>query len=102
MRKLMWFALGFVAACVFCAYFWLTGDLWISVLIMTALFAGAAVLGRRLKILRCVAAVCLGCAAGFAWFQVYSAVYLAPAAALDGRIDIADGRILDAFDAAHD
>lgn len=86
MRKLMWFALGFVAACVFCAYFWLTGDLWISVLIMTALFAGAAVLGRRLKILRCVAAVCLGCAAGFAWFQVYSAVYLAPAAALDGRI----------------
>ena len=40
MSKLMWFALGFVAACVFCAYFWLTGDLWISVLIMTALFAG--------------------------------------------------------------
>lgn len=86
MRRLMWFTLGFGAACALSAYFWLTGGLWIPALVMAVLFAGAAFLSRRIKWLRCVAAVCLGCAAGFVWFQLYSANYLSLAAELDGKI----------------
>jgi hypothetical protein len=29
MRKLMWFTLGFAAACALCAYFWLTESIWL-------------------------------------------------------------------------
>ena len=45
MRKLMWFTLGFGAACALCAYFWLTDGLWIPALVMAAMFVGAASVG---------------------------------------------------------
>ena len=86
MRKLMWFAIGFGAVCALCAYFWLTQGLWIPALVLAVLFVTTAVLSRRVKWLRCVAAVCLGCAAGFLWFQLYASNYLSLAAELDGKI----------------
>ena len=86
MRKLMWFTMGFGAACALCAYFWLTDGLWIGALVMAAMFTGAALLSRKIRWVRCIAAVCLGCAAAFLWFQFYATFYLAPAADLDGKI----------------
>ena len=86
MRKLMWFTIGFGAACALCAYLWLTGGVWIPELVFAALFAGALVVSFRIRWVRCVAAVCLGCAAGFLWFQCYSGVYLSNAAELDGKL----------------
>ena len=86
MRKLMWFTVGFGGTCALCSYLWLTGGLFIPALIVLAAFAVLAVAGRRIRWLRRVAAICLGCAAGLGWFQVYSSNYLSPAAALDGQI----------------
>ena len=82
----MWFTMGFGAACALCAYFWLTDGLWIPALVMAAMFVGAAFLSRKIRWVRYIAAVCLGCAAAFLWFQFYATFYLAPAADLDGKI----------------
>ena len=86
MRKLMWFTMGFGAACALCAYFWLTDGLWIPALVMAAMFAGAVFLSRKIRWVRCIAAVCLGCAAALLWFQFYALFYLSSAAELDGKI----------------
>ncbi len=86
MRKLMWFTIGFGAACALCAYLWLTGPLWLPMLLCAILFAGAVALSFRFRWVRCVAAVCIGCATGFLWFQCYSTVYLSQAAELDGKL----------------
>ena len=82
----MWFTLGFGSACTLCAYLWLTDGLWLPATILFLLFVTAAVLRHRIKWLRCFAAVCLGCCAGFLWFQLYSANYLALAANLDRKV----------------
>ena len=86
MRKLMWFTIGFGAVCALCAYLWLTVGLWIPALIMAVLFAGALLAANRMKWMRCVAAVLLGCTAAFAWFQIYSAAYLSLPSGLDGQL----------------
>lgn len=84
MRKLMWFTLGFAGISTACAC-GLSG-VWRVVLL--ALVLGLMVLfglkSRKWKMLRCAAAVCLGCAAGIAWFSGYHAAYLKPAVELDG------------------
>jgi len=82
----MWFTLGFGAVCALCSYLWLTIDLWLPALVLFVLFAATAVLSRRIKWVRCVSVVCLGCAVGFLWFYLYSANYLSLAAQLDGKI----------------
>ena len=86
MRKLMWFTIGFGAACALCAYLWLTAGLWIPALILILAFVPLSAFGGRIKWLRCTAAICLGCAAGFLWFQLYASGYLSLAADLDGKI----------------
>jgi len=86
MRKLMWFTLGFGAACALCAYLWLIDGLWLPVLIVAALFADLLFLSRRFKWLRCVAIISLGCAAGLIWFQLFASGYLSAASQLDGEI----------------
>ena len=86
MRKLMWFTLGFAAACALCAYLWLTKYVWIIAIIAAELFMISATLSIRVKWLRYPAAVFLGCAAGFLWFQLFSANYLSLTADLDGKI----------------
>lgn len=85
MRKLMWFTLGFAAACALCVYLWLTENLWIPALIAIVLFGVALPFCSRVKWLRCGAAVCLGCAVGLLWFWVYAANYLSAAAQMDER-----------------
>ena len=83
MRKLMWFTLGFGAACGLCVSavpggrrIWLTvGALGLMIL--------AAVMGRRLPVFRRAAVVILGCAMGFAWFSLFDGFYLRTAAERD-------------------
>lgn len=85
MRKLLYFSLGFGAACALCAYglpqAWL-GGLMLCAVIFTA---GFAVLGRRWKPIRRVVLLFLGCAIGFFWFSRYYGTYLNAAVALDGE-----------------
>ena len=85
MRKLMWFTLGLGSACAVCSYLWLTDGLWLPALVMCGIFLPALLFSGRISWLRCMAAVCLGCAAGFLWFQLYSFCYLAAVAQLDGQ-----------------
>lgn len=84
MRKLMWFALGFGGACAFCAFCYVSWILAASVLfvLLAALFF---MLSRRLRRFRASAAVCLGMAAGLAWFWVYDAAFLTEARLVDGE-----------------
>ena len=86
MRKLMWFTLGFAAACGLCGYLWVTEGLVLPAVALGILFVALAIGGRRRKPLRAAAALALGCAVGLGWFQAYSANYLSLAAPLDGNI----------------
>ena len=85
MRKLMWFAVGFAAACALCAYLWITEELMLPALAMAAMFAALMFFGRKTRWLRILGVVCLGCAVGLMWFQLYSSNYLGLASALDGQ-----------------
>lgn len=82
MRKLMWFAIGFGAACAFGAYCYVSWLLpaGLFFMLLAALFA---VLTRRTKMCRIGTAICLGIAVGLCWFSVYDSVYLGNARALD-------------------
>ena len=82
MRRLMWFAIGFGAACALGACLLpQTGLIPPSLL---CLGLGGLIFFRRHKNLRRIGWACLGCAAGLAWFWLFQQDYLAPAAALDG------------------
>ena len=81
----MWFTMGFGAVCALCVYLWLTELLWIPILGMGILFLGTLLLGRKVKWLRPIAAMSLGCVAGLLWFHTYAFCYLAPVAQLDGK-----------------
>ena len=82
----MWFTIGFGAVCALCTYLWVKESFLIPALLFAAAFIIFAAAGRRVRMLRVISAVCLGCAAGFLWFQLYSANYLSLAVALDGQI----------------
>ena len=83
MRRLMWFAIGFGAACAFCAVTWIMTGLAVPALAFGAVFGAGTLLGRRNKLFRIVAWICLGCALGLMWFGFYSGVYLSRASAAD-------------------
>ena len=85
MRKLMWFVLGFAAACLPCAYLWLMEELRTLMLICTVLFGLVLVMSRHVKWLRCIAVTLLGCAVGFLWFHFYAQFYLSDVSYLDGK-----------------
>lgn len=80
MRKLMWFSIGFGAAC----------GLWIYVLpenwmIPLCVFCfGATLLGIPVKMIRRVSLTGFGLAVGLIWCMIYQQMYLAPALAVDG------------------
>ena len=84
MRKLMWFTLGFAAACAFCAYFYGT---WF--LIAAGILAGAslvmAALANRGNWLRFAAVISMGAALGFCWFYIFNAVSLKDARNVNGE-----------------
>ena len=86
MRKLMWFAVGFAAACAFCAYTWTVSGLILAAAIFAALFAAGLLAGKHIEKLKIAAVVCLGLSLGFGWFEIYNDQYLALAAQLDGKI----------------
>ncbi len=86
MRKLMWFALGFGAACALCVYCWITEGLILFAVLLLALSVGFFLSGRRWKKLRILAVLCLGVSVGLGWFQIYAAQYLRLASDSDGRI----------------
>lgn len=84
MRKLMWFTIGFGAACAIGAYlFW--EQIWLLAIATLIIGIGAFLLRKKWKCLRPAAAVFLGAAVGIGWFLGYDAVYLDGARAVDGQ-----------------
>ena len=95
MRKLVWFSLGFGAACCLCAYV-LTGSVWV---IMAVAGGGltllTAIAGRKYLWFRRVAAIFLGFAAGMGWFTLYDGFYLNAVGTMDGKTADAVIRVSD-------
>ena len=85
MRKLMWFTIGFLAACLLGTFFWLDSQLIAACLGFGATCAVCFAHGKKFSWLRRLGAVCLGLALGFGWYQVYSVCYLQPVFDLDGE-----------------
>ena len=74
----MWFAIGFVASCGLGAFWqhtlWFAAAASVSFLLFTILIF----FHRERKLMRCAAAVILGCSIGFIWFLGFHFVYLSP------------------------
>ena len=85
MRKLMWFSLGFLAACLICALLWVDAQTIAACVGFGTTCAVCFALGKKYGWLRRLGAIFLGLAVGFGWYQVYSALYLMPAAQLKGE-----------------
>lgn len=84
MRRLMWLAIGFAAACALCVYILPVSILlWVGVPLVVfgaiGLFLPCNTYGKIAVFL------CLGLSIGFLWFWVFDAQYLAPARSLDGK-----------------
>ncbi len=80
MRKLMWFAIGFGAACGYCAYFHPE-----SLLLPLVLVAVLGVfVGLRSREMNPVELLCFGCALGLCWFGAFQHLYLQNAISGDG------------------
>ena len=102
MRKLMWFTLGFGAACLLCAYV-LPGKALLALALACA--AGAFLLGfagkDRMQLAQ-AAMLLFGCGAGLFWYSQYSHFYLDSATALDGQTRRASFRASDySYETAH-
>ena len=78
MRKLMWFAVGFAAACAGGAY--LQYGIWIA---LAAICVCTLILSKYRREIFCIL---LGCAVGASWFLCFDLVYLAPVRAVDGQL----------------
>ena len=83
MRKLMWFTVGFSAACGAGIYL-LTGA-WYGLVGLFLLICGVVMLCVRTKPAKITATVLLGCVAGFTWLWIYDQVYLATAKSYDSQ-----------------
>lgn len=79
MRKLMWFTIGFSAACAMGVNF-LQNRWFIPLIILSLLLVPAT----RKKGLLKVTAILLGCALGFICYLLFQRYYLVPAIAMDG------------------
>ena len=84
MRKLMWFTLGFGAACIFGAYFYVPWLLCVAV-VAFVLSIGCLIGMRWLRCLRIGVALLLGAAIGLGWFTAFDRLYLASARNADGQ-----------------
>ncbi len=84
MRKLMWFTIGFCAACAAGMY-----RLFSLLLPMAGVFfltlGVVLLLLRKKNWVRVMGVTCLGLAVGLFWCGIYHTVYLRPAKALDGE-----------------
>lgn len=86
MRKLMWFTIGFGAACGFCAYTWTSEALILPAVFFAVLFAAGIFAGKWVQQFKIAAAVCLGISLGLGWFHLYHDQYLDVAEQLDGKV----------------
>lgn len=84
MRKLMWFTLGFGAACAWGSYF---ANQFGLAIVIVPLITGAVlmVLNRENRIFRTVAILCAGIAAGILWFSAFDMFRLSGPRALNGQ-----------------
>lgn len=92
MRRLAWFTAGFAAACLVCCYALAGWRLLLAASIALALAVLVPWLilrrrqrGRGFAVLRRALAVCLGAAAAAGWFGGWTALFRAPAQALEGQ-----------------
>ena len=83
MRKLMWFGVGFAAACGVGVY--LLSGLWLGLIGLFCLFGCVAMLLIQTKPAKIIALALLGCVIGFTWLWGYDAFYLSPARTRDGE-----------------
>ncbi len=94
MRKLMWFTLGFAAACAFCSYFIIS---WMlpAFLVTLMLSLGFAFLSRFRSVFAVTALIALGISLGFGWFWCQDSAYLQNARRLDGTTTAATVTVTD-------
>lgn len=85
MRKLLWFTVGFAAACAHCAYLF-SGTVVIVIALALAALGAVMMFGaEKFKTQKVVAMVMLGLAVGFCWYQGYTGLRNAGADTLDGE-----------------
>ena len=95
MRKLMWFSIGFAAACSIGAYL-VTGN-WLTVLCCLCLAAAVVLglLGRKLQKAAVISVIMAGCCLGAGWFAAFDHFYIGAVRQYDdtvisGEIEITD------------
>lgn len=95
MRKLMWFAIGFAAACGLRIY--ALPEAWSVAALVFFGIAGClfAVLGSVSVSGRKAALVCFGCLVGLSWYARFRTERLAPLEAMDGRTQTVTIRTVD-------
>lgn len=93
MRKLMWFAIGFVISCVL-GLFVLYAN-WLLIAAAVALLAGIGMCFVKKLPCNIIAAVLLGFFVGTVWVVVYNHIYLQPARIHDGKTVSASVEISD-------
>lgn len=84
MRKLMWFTIGFAAACA--AGIYLLSGAWFGLIGLFCLLGLIAMLFVQTKSAKIAAITLLGCVIGFAWLWGYDAFYLQNAKTNDGEV----------------
>ncbi len=87
MRKLLWFTLGFGAACALGTYFapgtWLLFLCSVSLLI----YGGFSLARHRGIAFAAAALAALGLSVGCCWFSIFNSIYLSPVRFLDGKTE---------------
>ena len=85
MRKLMWFTVGFGAACCYCAYTWTNENLILPGILFCLLAGLCLYAGNQMPKLKIAAVIGIGISLGLLWFQGYNSFYLEPISRLDGK-----------------
>ena len=82
-RKLMWFTIGFAAACAVCAY--LLDGLWPLLLGIAGLVGGVMFLLQKRTWQKVCGVILIGCFVGFSWNYLFQIGYTDYAKQLDGQ-----------------
>ena len=93
MRKLMWFVIGFTAACAVSVYLF-CGN-WLLLLCFASLSLTALTLAGKEKPFKVIRFILLGCAVAFFWVWLFHSIYLADLEKVDGESVDASVRITD-------
>lgn len=83
MRRLMWFAIGFTAACAVGVY--LVSGVWLALLGVFCFAALGGLLCIRSTFGRKAVCVLLGCMVGLVWLWCFDLLYLSPVRQMDGQ-----------------